>query len=91
VICTAGGSSDDFVRDEFTMRISSQRVYTMSDEGPVMQLEPNLDHLIELMTQAIEQPRIAERARAAGPQFVRENFTWRHVVDKLVDVLFPKS
>jgi glycosyltransferase involved in cell wall biosynthesis len=91
VICTAGGSSDDFVRDDFTMRISSQRVYTMSDEGPVMQLEANLDHLIELMTQAIEQPRIAERARAAGPQFVRENFTWRHVVDKLVDVLFPKS
>ena len=91
VICTAGGSTDDFVRDDFGLQISSRITHLPCYGESGMQLEPNLEHLIELMRRVIEQPEIAERARVAGPQFVRANFTWGHAVDKLLGVLFPQT
>ena len=91
VICTAGGATDDFVRDDFALRISSKLVHLQSYDEPGIQLEPNLDHLIELMKRVIEQPEIARRARTAGPEFVRANYTWRHAVDKLMPLLFPQT
>lgn len=91
VICTAGGSSDDFVNNDFALRIVSHPGQVMSDEGPVLQLEPNVGHLVELMTHVIEQPEVARVAREAGPKFVQANFTWRHAVDRLLKVLFPIS
>jgi hypothetical protein len=39
------------------------------------------------MQGAIEQPGIAAKARVAGPAFVAENFTWRRVVDRLLEVM----
>jgi glycosyltransferase involved in cell wall biosynthesis len=89
VICTEGGPTDDFVRDEFAMRIRS-RMMTVPDcyGEPGWQLEPDLDHLIELMTRVVEQPEIRQRAHIAGPQFVHGNYTWRHAVDRLLPILF---
>jgi hypothetical protein len=56
-----------------------------------VQLEPNLDHLVELMSGVIEKPEIGAKARLAGPEFVRSNYTWGHAVDKLLTVLFPQT
>jgi glycosyltransferase involved in cell wall biosynthesis len=91
VICTRGGASDDFLRDDFSMRIQSRPVQVSSYGEQGVQLEPNLDHLVELMSGVIEKPEIGAKARLAGPEFVRSNYTWGHAVDKLLTVLFPQT
>ncbi|WP_341739251.1 hypothetical protein [Microcoleus sp. CAWBG640] len=50
-------------------------------------LDPDWKHLIQLMQTLIEQPAFIAKARLAGPRFVSENFTWKHAVDKLLDVI----
>jgi hypothetical protein len=50
-------------------------------------LAPEWEHLTDLMRRAIEQPGIAAKARVGGPGFVAENFTWRRVVDRLLEVM----
>ncbi|MGA3066616.1 MAG: glycosyltransferase family 4 protein [Tepidisphaeraceae bacterium] len=92
VIATQGGPTDDFLRDNFALRIRSRVVNVPDCYGePGILFEPDLEHLIELMRRVIEEPDIARSARAAGPAFVRSNYTWRHAVDKLVAVLFPEA
>src|SRR6202035_957998 len=55
VICTAGGSTDDFVTDGFAGRIESKKMSVGIKGGlEAMRLEPNVDHLIALMISAIE-------------------------------------
>jgi glycosyltransferase involved in cell wall biosynthesis len=92
VICTQGGSTDDFTRPEFTLRIQStlQTVqYTPETIGAMLQ--PSYEHLLHQMMTAVEQPDFCAQARLAGPAFVAGGFTWKHVVKKLVRVLFPGS
>jgi glycosyltransferase involved in cell wall biosynthesis len=89
VICTAGGPTDDFIRDEFGLRIRSKLTENPDHHGETgTYLEPELDHLVELMCRVIEKPEIGRRAREAGPKFVQENFTWGHAVERLLPVLF---
>jgi len=90
VICTRGGSTDDFTTDEFALRIDSVQIPILTQEPPERYaLQPNLDHLVSLMKQVIDDPTIAARARQAGPAFVAANFTWRHAVDRLLEVCCP--
>jgi glycosyltransferase involved in cell wall biosynthesis len=92
VICTNGGSTDDFTTPDFSLRIASTTraivPYPQLPDFVGTALKPDLDHLIDLMTQAIERPDIGARARRAGPAFVSANFTWRHSVDRLLDIAF---
>ena len=90
IICTQGGSTDDFTRTEFTLPIEA----TLHEEqvSPGVRgllLEPSLDHLVHQMVQAIESPQYRARARVAGPAFVASQFTWRHAAERLVKVMFP--
>ncbi|MGD1276952.1 MAG: glycosyltransferase family 4 protein [Tepidisphaeraceae bacterium] len=91
VICTAGGSTEDFVHEGFALRLASQMqpADCFGEQG--VQLEPSLDHLIELMRRVIDDAAVRRRAREAGPAFVGAHFTWRHAVDRLLDVLFPEG
>lgn len=87
-ICTEGGPTDDFTTAEFAMRIRSRRApFAHHPRGVVLQ--PDLEHLVELMLGAIESPALRERARAAGPQHVAANFTWRHAAERLLALAFP--
>ena len=89
LICTAGGPTDDFVNDDLALRISSKPIAV--PEGINVggaALEPNLNHLIELMNRVIEDPGITQRARSRGPEHVAAHFTWRHAVLRLMGVLF---
>ena len=88
VICTAGGATDDFTHPDFALSIpSTPKAVTVNDEqGKV--LVPDTAELIKHMFAVIEQPEIRARAREAGPAFVRNSYTWRHVVDKLLGVMF---
>lgn len=92
VICTRGGATDDFVTDDFALRIDAQRRpagFGSPPGTPATLLEPSVEHLVTLMSEAIERPAIAERARSTGPAYLRDRFTWRHVVDRLLQVAFP--
>jgi glycosyltransferase involved in cell wall biosynthesis len=91
VICTAGGPTDDFVADEFALRIESTRQELVAfDTGgaPVgVGVIPDLDHLVHLMLCAIDDAEFREAARKAAPQFVSA-FTWSRVTDRLLEFLF---
>jgi glycosyltransferase involved in cell wall biosynthesis len=90
VICTGGGATDDFTRDDFAMRIGSQaKTITLAPGVIGKELHPDQDHLIELMRHVIDDPSFTARALKAGPEFVRGHYTWTHVVDQLLGTLFP--
>nr|WP_281418488.1 glycosyltransferase [Azospirillum soli] len=92
VICTAGGSTDDFTTPDFALRIESRiEPFVPYPQVPDIKgwaLRPDPDHLLALMTQVIERSEFREQARRAGPAFVANGFTWRHAVDRLLDVAF---
>ena len=52
-------------------------------------LEPDLDHLVELMRQALREREGATRMGAAGAAYVAQNLTWGRVTDRLLEALFP--
>ena len=90
IICTQGGSTDDFTRPEFTLPIEATlREEQFAPGARGLLLQPSFDHLVHQMMQAIESPQYCARARMAGPAFVTGHFTWRHAVERLVKVLFP--
>lgn len=86
VICTAGGPTDDFVTDDFALRIRSELVPVADPFLPqeAMGLRPDVEHLTQLMLQAIDDRARREAARAAGPAYVTPRYTWQKVVDALL-------
>ena len=87
IICTAGGPTDDFTHPDFALPIES-KFRTLNFEGEnIFILAPEWEHLTQLMQAVIEQPTFAAKARFAGPRFVSKNFTWKHAVHKLLDVI----
>lgn len=88
VICTAGGPTDDFVADDFALRISSKLRPVKIDGIPqAMGLLPDRDHLLHLMQHVVDDAAFRAAARRAGPAYVGERFTWRHVVDRLLPIV----
>jgi glycosyltransferase involved in cell wall biosynthesis len=84
IICTHGGPTDDFVTDEFARRVESEKSVITIDGRPASQLNPSLEHLIALMTFAIEDSHWREQAAEAGPRHVRASYTWDCAVDTLI-------
>jgi len=88
VICTKGGPTDDFLRDEFAWRIES-KLNPALDENT--RLIPDVDHLIALMERAMEDAGFSERARTLAPAHVAAHFSWARVTDRLLAVLMSKA
>jgi glycosyltransferase involved in cell wall biosynthesis len=88
IICTRGGSTDDFVTDAFARKIESQNVSVTLEGQHIFRLAPNLEHLIDLMKSAIEDRSWREAACVAGPSHVAANYTWDKIVDLLIRGLF---
>jgi glycosyltransferase involved in cell wall biosynthesis len=88
IICTRGGATDDFVTDAFARRIESEKRTVRRKDEDLARLEPDLEHLIVLMSSAIEDHSWRKQAAEAGPRHVRENYTWDRVVDMLTGKLF---
>jgi glycosyltransferase involved in cell wall biosynthesis len=88
VICTAGGSTDDFTNGEFALRIESQLSDTPGPQGPFAQtLMPSAQSLFDQMMRVIADIDFRRRAAVAGPALASAKFTWRHVTDRLLAVL----
>ena len=87
VICTAGGPTDDFVNEASCRKIQSKKLpFTVGDEELSL-LQPDVEHLIDLMISAIEDDSWRRRAADAGPLHVRTYYTWKIAVDMLVKKL----
>ena len=52
-------------------------------------LFPDLGVLIEQMNAMVEDAARVKRMREAGPGYVSQRYTWKHVVDAWMPVLFP--
>ena len=90
VICTRGGPTDDFTNPNFALAIDSQLMTNHTQHGETLWFVlPEQEHLVELMQTIIEKTLFREQASKAGPQWVLQNFTWKQVVDKLLDLLIP--
>jgi len=88
VICTGGGSTDDFVSEDFALQIASVRHPLVVNGVPgAMGLLPDLEHLSHLMLCATDDAEFRESARLAGPKYVGERFTWAKTVDRLLPFL----
>ena len=89
VICTAGGATDDFVDTSFAWRIRSRPDWMRIDLGFVGEvLQPDVEHLTELMALAASDRDQARRMGQAGAEHVAARFTWDRVTERLVEVLF---
>ena len=89
VICTSGGPTDDFTTPDFALRINSRRQRVEPERGcNGRMLQPDGAHLVHQMLAAIEKSELRARARTAGPAFATADFTWKHVTDRLLSVLF---
>ncbi|HET9763560.1 MAG TPA: glycosyltransferase family 4 protein [Casimicrobiaceae bacterium] len=88
VICTAGGATDDFISPSFAWRIRSTLQRARTDLGVGEVLQPDIEHLVELMAQAVADPGAAQRMGAAGALHAARDYTWDRVTGRLVEVLF---
>ena len=89
VICTKGGSTDDFMNEDTARFIESRPADVTIREGVTgFGLEPNLDHLIHLMLEAMENAEWRDRAARVGPARAAREFSWDLAVDKLLHAIF---
>jgi glycosyltransferase involved in cell wall biosynthesis len=89
VICTRGGSTDDFMNEETALFIESRPADVVIRPGVEgFGLEPDLDHLIHLMFEAMENRQWREAAARAGPARAANEFSWDLAVDKLLRAIF---
>ena len=90
VLCTAGGPTDEFTTPAFARPIRSRPLRRqLSEKESGDALEPDCEHLIELMREAVRE---GDRTRAAGALaavHAAEHFTWDAVTDRLVAELLP--
>ncbi len=88
VICTAGGSTDDFMDESFTLRIDASPRILFSEERQQEFLEPDLDHLVALMLRAVEDQTWRTQAATRGVAHMRAHFTWDQITERLCGLLF---
>jgi len=79
--------TDDFTHSSFTGYIDSKLSTVEIDNEVRYYLHPDLDRTISLMSEFIETPKFAEQARRTAPRFVASRLTWKHVVDRLLEVM----
>lgn len=84
IICTAGGATDDFVTDEFALRVESRKISRNVRGQELWHLEPDVDHLVALMRSVVDDSAWRRHARIAGPHHVAASYTWDRAVDVLL-------
>lgn len=81
VICTAGGSTDDFTTSDFALYVDASL-----DAGQRM-LVPSPDSLIDQMMRCIEDVAWRAGASDCAPSHIAERHTWRHAAQGLLRAL----
>jgi glycosyltransferase involved in cell wall biosynthesis len=84
VICTAGGSADDFMTGDFALKVSSKTQVHRESGGMILQ--PSFENYVAQIRRIVRDEHFRARAREAGPAFVAKGWTWRHAADQLLRV-----
>jgi glycosyltransferase involved in cell wall biosynthesis len=84
VICTKGGATDDFTTPEFALGIEATLAQLPEFPGSVLSVD--FDSLVSQMCRVIDDQDFVAQARVAGPRHIAERFTWKKVVDQLLEV-----
>jgi glycosyltransferase involved in cell wall biosynthesis len=88
VIVTGGGTTDDFVTDDFALKIRS-RIAPIQLGGMIGdQLAPDLDHLVAQMLAVMDREDWRRGAASAGPAHAAANYSWDKIATRLLGVLF---
>lgn len=82
VVSTGGGSADDFLSPDFALKVTSKVQIHRQSGGKV--LEPSFEHYLTQIRRVVQDNAFRERARTAGPEFVRKGWTWSHAADQLL-------
>jgi len=85
VIVPDGGPTDEFTSEEFRLGIPSKLGDHHHDKS--QWLLTNSDDIAAQMERVMLDNEWRERARKAGPEFVRARYTWSKVVDRLLSVV----
>ena len=91
VICTEGGSTDDFTRPDFTLRVFAATLPINYCDTPGVMLEPNLEHLTAQMIRAIEDEAWCRQAGTRGAAFAQDNLGWDKVTGDLLKVILGEG
>jgi glycosyltransferase involved in cell wall biosynthesis len=86
VICTRGGPTDEFVDDAWCQRIASRQEHLPDGRTILM---PDAAHLASLISGLVGDEHYRASARQAGPAWVQGRMTWKHTIDRLLEVMFP--
>jgi len=90
VVCTSGGATDEFTDPAFAGRIRSTIVpKRLSDHESGDALEPDVDHLVELMRDAARNRERTRERGMLGARYAHANFGWDVVTDRLLEHLLP--
>jgi glycosyltransferase involved in cell wall biosynthesis len=90
VLCTSGGPTDEFTDPTFTQRIRSRPITRRLNENEAGDaLEPDLEHLVELMRSAVREREAGRQAGLRAAAQVAQEYTWETVTDRLVAHLLP--
>jgi glycosyltransferase involved in cell wall biosynthesis len=90
VLCTAGGATDDFTEPAFAERIRSvPTARRLGEKETGEALEPDLEHLVELMLGAVRRREAMREAGARAAVYAATHFTWETVTDRLLERLLP--
>lgn len=90
VICTGGGPTDEFTTPEFAQPLRSKVVpVALSATQTGEALEPDVDHLVQLMLDAARDRDTTRMRGAAGAQHVSQHYTWSKVTDRLLEEIEP--
>lgn len=90
VLCTAGGPTDEFTAPAFARPIRSTPLRRrLSEKETGDALEPDLEHLIELMRDAARNRGAIRQAGAHAAAHAAKDLTWDAVTDQLLARLLP--
>ena len=86
ILVTESGSTDDYFDSSFGLKIRGNKV-PYGPDGFL--IEPNMESLLEQITLAIEG-RVNERDPVKAQKYLRENFSWESVTQKLINIFDTK-
>ena len=84
IIVTEGGSTDDYFKKDFGLQIKSE--FINSNNGKY--LDPNLESLVENISLIIQNP--GKYGNENSIKFIRDNFSWKKIVEKTYNVFKRK-
>jgi glycosyltransferase involved in cell wall biosynthesis len=84
VVCTAGGSTDDFMTGAFALKIASKIERDVKSGG--MLLRPQLESYVAQLRRVMSDEGFRRQAREAGPKHMRTGWTWAHCTQQLLKV-----